>query len=803
MSSPDIKLKKISLLNFRGSRDLLDLDLGDHSNSCAIFGHNGEGKSTFTHALEWFFVDRIAILSGEGIYEEDIINLSSSATDETSVNLVFNKKELNSSKIYDKSKKKSKYTNSSVQFTTYLENEARYDRLYLDHRSMLWFLMQPKGKKKEEIAKIVGYEEIIRVKATTSATLRYLDHHSRFSDAQRRLSQNQGLMTKEIFGEAVNDIDTLLLKSAELLKILGISSEVKSIAELDAAIQKVFQGLPDQKKAQERVELENLQGKVLALEGKIDFFSLLEGWVSKYNTLVSDKKNLSNINLNDFLRQAERTLTGMSEIKECPLCEQHIDNKDGLLKKVIERYRVLSAVKEKLDTCQRELVSFVSNIQLIEKETMDFFQALDLKKIPYEAVSSKDYIQKIRDIKSEFESKFHTRDLVSIDIDSSKKIINSLHVLLNTIKAQLITRIQSLITTEEEKTKHITYGKLLRGKNIVLENIALQKEIELFKHLIKDMRIIEAQMLELQNTTMAKILDLLSQDVNKFFCYLNKKERIKNVKLSVTGEEGIEFSLEFYDRVASPPKKYLSESQLNSLGISFFLAAVKKFNKANKFFVLDDVLISFDRNYRLRLLDLLAEEFSDYQILLLTHEEFWFHMMRRKFPNWVFKEVNWSFDNGIHFRSSLSDSLEDIIEKHTSGQKIGNGLRIYMESLLKDICVALEVKLPFRLGSENERRMIGELFPALTNTLAKHKTILKDIKEYRDLEVSAFITTASSHHNPDLDSFGDMDETLEKVKKFRDLFICPKGKMVSKEIKVPGQNKIACKCGCLQIDWKE
>lgn len=53
---------------------------------------------------------------------------------------------------------------------------------------------------------------------------------------------------------------------------------------------------------------------------------------------------------------------------------------------------------------------------------------------------------------------------------------------------------------------------------------------------------------------MQQILDLISDDVNKFFCDLNKKENVKNVKLELKGDEGIEFSLEFYDNEASPPK---------------------------------------------------------------------------------------------------------------------------------------------------------------------------------------------------------------------------------------------------------
>jgi len=239
------------------------------------------------------------------------------------------------------------------------------------------------------------------------------------------------------------------------------------------------------------------------------------------------------------------------------------------------------------------------------------------------------------------------------------------------------------------------------------------------------------------------------------------------------------------------------------LGIVFFLAAVKKFNKTNKFFILDDVLVSFDKNYRLRLLELIEKEFGDYQILLLTHEEYWYHMIKRKFPNWVFKEVAWSFENGIRFKDTKQDLLEDIVEQHKKGQKVGNELRTYVEGLLKEICIALEVKFPFRLGLENERRTIGELFPFLTNTLKDHQCDVVDSKQYKDLEVSNFIMTASSHHNPDLDSLGDTDETIKKIFEFRSIFVCKKHKLVSRNNVVPGKNQISCKCGCQNLNWKE
>lgn len=218
--------------------------------------------------------------------------------------------------------------------------------------------------------------------------------------------------------------------------------------------------------------------------------------------------------------------------------------------------------------------------------------------------------------------------------------------------------------------------------------------------------------------------------------------------------------------------------------------------------MLDDVLVSFDKNYRLRLLDLLEQEFSGYQIILLTHEEYWYQMAKRKFPDWVSKEVNWSFGTGIRFLNQENDLLERLAERHKNREKVGNDLRIYVESLLKDICEALEVKLPYKSGGSNEGRMIGETFPAITASLNKHNCNIKDTNDYQDLQVSNFIMTVTSHDNPDMDSFGDIEETIEKIRKFRNLFICPKGRMIKRQNIIPGKNKISCKCGCLTVDWK-
>jgi hypothetical protein len=801
MSNPDIKLRKLSLLNFRGSRDLLDLNFDSENKSCAIFGYNAKGKSTFTQALEWFLLDRVSLLTGEGTSDDDIVNLTSSTGDETSVNIVFNKKELNSTRIYDKTRKRSRHTNNSSEFTSYL-GLVNQDRIYLDQSTMIWFLSRSKGEKKDRIAKVVGYEEITKVKSVITSTLRYLERHPRYEDVQKRLSQNQGLLTKDIYGESVNDIPTMLNKSRELLKIFNIEDKIESKEELDKILEKVLRGMPDQKRAQERLNYENLKSALLGLNERKDYSIEIENNVKKYNDLVSDKENVSKLNMNELLRQGENILKSKSDMAECPLCYQKI-NRDELLKDIIKRYQKLTDIRDRLNLSNRELSQNVLKLKDIERGVSELLSTQSLNGISYNQDSIHKYIECLNKILLEIDTKIKVLQPIKIDLLPIKETIRDFGITMEDIKAKVIENIKSLTPTKEEEIKFGAYQKLIRGKNIVLENIAFQKEIEVFRDTIKDMRILDTKTLELQNSTMLRILDLLSQEVNKYFCMLNKDEGIKNVKLVLAGEEGIEFSLEFYKKTTSPPKIYLSESQLNSLGIAFFLAAVKKFNKVNRYFVLDDVLVSFDRNYRMRLLDILASEFSEYQILLFTHEEYWYEMIKRKFPSWVFKEVSWTIENGIRFLDSKEDLLDDIIDNNTKGEKVGNNLRIYLESLLKEICLEMEIPLPFRLGVENDKRTIGELFPALTSALNKHKCSAKDTKEYKELEMSAFVTNICSHHNPDSISAGDISEAIEKTKIFKKLFICPKGKIICRRIKIPGKDSISCECGCIQIDWKE
>ncbi len=157
----------------------------------------------------------------------------------------------------------------------------------------------------------------------------------------------------------------------------------------------------------------------------------------------------------------------------------------------------------------------------------------------------------------------------------------------------------------------------------------------------------------------------------------------------------------------------------NSLGIAAFLASAKLFNKTNEFFVLDDIVSSFDANHRLRLLRLLEEDFAGWQVLLLTHDAFWFQVIKKELQpkGWLTSEMEVLAGSRVQLKSSSRDLREETIHKKQDGTLSANDLRNWLEKTLKDICYALEVKLSFRHNDENERRMPGEMISELRATL--------------------------------------------------------------------------------------
>jgi hypothetical protein len=293
---------------------------------------------------------------------------------------------------------------------------------------------------------------------------------------------------------------------------------------------------------------------------------------------------------------------------------------------------------------------------------------------------------------------------------------------------------------------------------------------------------------------------------------MNESENVSEIELSPLDEEdefvGVTLQFKFHGRLEAPPHKYLSESHLNCLGICLFLASVKAYNKLNRFIVLDDVISSFDTNHRARFARLLIEKFSDYQIILFTHEKDWFeiisNMVRGK--NWMIKRMYWDHENGATIEPppfTLKEEIENKLKRaDTTG--LGNSIRMYLEHLLKEICHNLKVKVEFRFNGHNENRMSHELLSELKSKLKDRKCELKDQAAFDRLSSSMFLGNRTSHDSSFEGSIDDLKMFYSDVQELEKLFRCTQcANLVSKKHYDDVDNKVRCSCGRLQYNWKK
>lgn len=207
-----------------------------------------------------------------------------------------------------------------------------------------------------------------------------------------------------------------------------------------------------------------------------------------------------------------------------------------------------------------------------------------------------------------------------------------------------------------------------------------QRVIDAFEAQILTLDAIFERFVTVQNAALQSVLDTISADVGKFYAKLHPDESVDNVRLTMVGEEGVEFQYAFHGHEVQPPRKYLSESHLNSLGVVLFLANARIFNTQAKFLVLDDIVTSFDTSHRRRLLRLLRDEFSDWQIIILTHESVWFDIIKKEMAQygWKFHEVRADGPNGIVLDDSPA-SLKEIIAQKKGKDDVTNDLRKLLE----------------------------------------------------------------------------------------------------------------------------
>lgn len=203
----------------------------------------------------------------------------------------------------------------------------------------------------------------------------------------------------------------------------------------------------------------------------------------------------------------------------------------------------------------------------------------------------------------------------------------------------------------------------------------------------------------------------ISEEIRGMWGILHPGDGIQGIQLYVPedSEKAIDIGLKFYDVDQDSPRLTLSEGYRNSLGLCIFLAMAKREAKEDRPLILDDVVVSLDRNHRGMIVELLQKKFDGRQVIVFTHDREWYTELRQQLDAvaWVFKVLMPYETPNIGIRWSARTSTFDDARAQLKDRPdaAGNDVRKIMDIELALIADRLQIRMPYLRGERNDRRM--------------------------------------------------------------------------------------------------
>lgn len=301
------------------------------------------------------------------------------------------------------------------------------------------------------------------------------------------------------------------------------------------------------------------------------------------------------------------------------------------------------------------------------------------------------------------------------------------------------------------------------------------------------------------------ILEQVSDRVATLFGKLHHQEGLGAVSVETMGEKGVELAATFHSVSYCPPHGILSESRLNALGLSLFLAMAETFNESIGFMCLDDVVNSFDADHRGSLAAVLVEEFPKWQLIVLTHDQLFFQRLHQLAPSWATREfTSCSYAGGPR---TTGYNTPDLIGRSSEHMDRGEWMaaavigRRALEELLQEICEGLTSLLPFRRGVRNDQRESGELLRGVRRSLKDLKMAsprAKDLLASLETDLQT-VFNVTAHASVVSASESEIREAVARIVAFDSLWTCER--CASRGWHRGGPGAFRCKCG--ELSWPE
>lgn len=605
-----MRLRTIEPKGIRGiPSDWPTLEIGERG--FVLYGPNGTGKTSIVDAIEYLLTQRSTLFAENRLgvnWNAARFHIASATSDARLT-------------IADGARTWSiEYDAPPPPGAVAWCDSARKSSFLLRRYMLLRFVdAQPKGRY-ERLEPFLNLDEFVSFEEALTALKLKVD--TKRTQLSAQLAVLEGTL-RAIFGLGSSDTisdDTILAMLNTKLLAVGIAScpGLDSLGEATAGVDSLAQSnIPSER----YVSLMRLRKSVQQIVSAEIYDELIDRCFSAFTELETELAAHKGLVITELLEAANRAISE-NELSECPICERPIDagelssrlqaRIDADIRFTTLRQNARSRTIALLHDLESGLVAWRNLISEWERniaeplpqnyhdEQLLFTEFVEVLKANPKAEAVKNFMSRVSACSADRNDLLEIIDkLAASEANGSERLaLTDVRGMLTALttqwplyvqKGRSLVRLDSIFATVDRAHRHA---------------VASRKEV------------------------VQELLDQIASIANEMYEYLHPGEKIANSMLVVRPKEdgSVNLQTNFHGKVGSP-RLHFSESHLDTLGLCYFLALRKyeaQLDNSFRLLVLDDVLHSVDAEHRGRVAQLLKRNFSDHQIVLTTHDEFFF-----------------------------------------------------------------------------------------------------------------------------------------------------------------------------------
>lgn len=826
-----MKIQNLEVKNIRGIKYI---KINPEGMNLVVFGPNGTGKSAIVDAIDFLLTGEISRLTGEGT---KLLSLKEHGCHIDSRVDLKNTIVVAKVKIDDKEI----VIERSINRPSFLKVEPKEHKALvescldaaglglhiLSRRDILNYINAEAGKRAKEIMNLMNLSDIENLRSTL-VTVRN-EAESEFKQAESNLNistrDTYNLLSLSNFSE-----EAVLDKVNELRKTLkGSKISELSLEKIRGGIVPYpFEAIKD---ILTKEQLMNTLGEARSLI--VDAKEIMKQESELRNLLEEVRKNTKLRQYSLYKKLLEAGLSLVDESNVCPLCGKKWEEGDlrFYLEKIKKKNDIDKGKQERIDSTS----SFIKNRVDLLKNDMTIIvkghKQFGLKSLDYNELNSclsllESWSDVMLDPLDSLESgKWPASNLKDI-LGASFLEVKMLVPLENTLKTEgdklsdqqiawdTLTKMEDHWKRYKEALDNKEIGETSKNRaNILLENFETCRD-----------SVLESIYDEVKNDFVKYYKKIHSDDENKF------ASKITHVAAELI------FEVNFYERGMFPPQALHSEGHQDSMGLCLFFALHRYLiGDLMKIIVLDDVVMSIDRDHRRGVCQLMKEYFSDKQFIITTHDTSWAKQLKTEGiiqQKNMIHFINWNIDTGPIFEQDkdLWDKIKEDLEKDDV-PSAAHKLRRNAECFFENICDFLSAKIDYKGSHQWElgdyafaaisaykqylKKTISQMKKTLEQEKQKESTELEaKLKDLIELDgksdkiiaksqVEQWIINRNVHYNKwDEFSKPDFRPVVQAFKDLFGLFTCSScGSIISISESKGEMPKALVSCNCGKIFW--